>query len=235
MTTIGTTEITCSCCGVAYESSMVESSDTGGPMTTDLFDMATGEQPLPHLIHTCPNCGFTTPGTREEVVTEEIKTLVKNTIEPRIGDELPPSRKWDFFAIISKASGAPDFAVGLLYLRAAWCAYLENSEEQTEYRRAAAGLIGSSLEAEEVPDVRLCEMTYLTGELYRRIGETGKADAWFDRVKELPDDLPHREYYMNLAGQQRTSPREWIKPPLGYTPPEVETGSLLARLKKLFH
>jgi hypothetical protein len=48
------------------------------------------------------------------------------------------------------------------------------------------------------------------GELWRRIGEVGKAACWFEAVTGEVTDLESQQWVVDAADQQRLNPREWF-------------------------
>jgi hypothetical protein len=53
-------------------------------------------------------------------------------------------------------------------------------------------------------------LTYLVGELWRRVGDTVQATAWFNRVPAEITDLGSQQWVLDAARQQRDCPREWF-------------------------
>ena len=53
-------------------------------------------------------------------------------------------------------------------------------------------------------------LTYLVGELWRRVGDTRQATAWFNRVPAEITDLSTQQWVLDAARQQRDCPREWF-------------------------
>jgi hypothetical protein len=68
-----------------------------------------------------------------------------------------------------------------------------------------------SLQAyDAVPQEERAILTYLVGELWRRIGDTMKAAMWFDRVAGEVTDLQSQQWVVDAADQQKMNPREWF-------------------------
>ena len=67
-----------------------------------------------------------------------------------------------------------------------------------------------ALRATEVPEDSVAVITYLVGELYRRIGEESYAHLWFDRVPEVAGQNPKAQWVIDLALQQKTDPKETL-------------------------
>ena len=53
-------------------------------------------------------------------------------------------------------------------------------------------------------------LTYLVGELWRRVGDAQQATAWFDRVPAEINDAATQQWVLDAARQQRDCPREWF-------------------------
>lgn len=59
------------------------------------------------------------------------------------------------------------------------------------------------------PDGRAV-LTYLVGELWRRVGDVKTASTWFNRVpSEIVAPL-RQQWIIDAAKQQRDDPREWF-------------------------
>jgi hypothetical protein len=53
-------------------------------------------------------------------------------------------------------------------------------------------------------------ITYLIGELWRRIGDDALAQQWFERVADEVTEPIAQSWVLEAADQQRTEPREWF-------------------------
>ncbi len=53
-------------------------------------------------------------------------------------------------------------------------------------------------------------LTYLVGELWRRVGDYAAARRWFDRVATEIVDSATQQWVLDAARQQRDCPREWF-------------------------
>ena len=53
-------------------------------------------------------------------------------------------------------------------------------------------------------------LTYLVGELWRRVGDTTLAAAWLNRVASEVVDAQTQQWVIDAARQQRDCPREWF-------------------------
>jgi hypothetical protein len=61
-----------------------------------------------------------------------------------------------------------------------------------------------------VPQEERAILTYLVGELWRRIGDSRKAAMWFDHVAGEVTDLQSQQWVVDAADQQKVNPREWF-------------------------
>ena len=54
-------------------------------------------------------------------------------------------------------------------------------------------------------------LTYLVGELWRRVGDLSLANEWFDRVESEVMDPAAQRWVLDAAWQQRSCPRDWFE------------------------
>jgi len=213
MTRVFEIELKCPCCKCRFMSKALLSTNTG-PQTTDLHQMAFGFQPVLIVIHTCLSCGYTgyIKDFEEKKVSKDLTTFVKQIITPLVrGKKIFPGRQYEYAAWIAEHRGDPHFDVGRLYLRAAWCCNYEGrKDEERFYRRKAIEYFESVFQKKEIPEEDLARYTYLIGELYRRIGNVEKAGMWFDRVINAPGEGEWRKWFIDLAIQQKTNPKEFV-------------------------
>jgi uncharacterized protein (DUF2225 family) len=99
-----------------------------------------------------------------------------------------------------------------LYLRAGWCCVDESdTEAERFFRRKAAWRFADALDAYDgVPTEERAVITYLIGELWRRIGDDAQAQQWFERVADEVTEPLAQSWVLEAAAQQKTAPREWF-------------------------
>lgn len=61
-----------------------------------------------------------------------------------------------------------------------------------------------------VPADERAVLTYLVGELWRRIGDLRQSSDWFDRVSDDIIDDRSQQWVIAAAEQQRNNPQEWF-------------------------
>jgi hypothetical protein len=91
---------------------------------------------------------------------------------------------------------------------------VEESDIEAErfFRRKAAWKFEEALEGWDagVDPADRAVLTYLVGELWRRVGDVKAATAWFDRVpSEIVAPVTQR-WIIQAARQQRDNPQEWF-------------------------
>jgi hypothetical protein len=86
-----------------------------------------------------------------------------------------------------------------------------DTEAERYFRRHAAWHFADALDLfDGVPAPERAVITYLIGELWRRIGDHEKADDWFDRVADEVTEPVAQSWVLEVAEQQRVQPREWF-------------------------
>ncbi len=122
------------------------------------------------------------------------------------------SLKYEHAALVAGWQGAEPRYLADLYLRAAWCCVDENDTEAERYfRRHAAWRFTEALAAYEgVPTEERPVLTYLVGELWRRVGDQSLANSWFERVPLEITDAASQSWVVEMATQQRGTPKEWF-------------------------
>ena len=215
MTTLREVRFRCPVCERRFTSREVATTDGFGGKRTDFHLRAAGEQPTQYLVHVCPNCGY---AGRSELFADdaapapEVVERIWAELAPRLtGETLAGSEKFELAAKVATWAGAGDTELGDLFLRASWCCVEEgDSEAERFFRRHAAWSFERALgEWDAVDSVDRALLTYLVGELWRRIGDAAKAHEWYDRVasEALSTD---QQWLIRLAKQQKDDPRDWF-------------------------
>ena len=185
MTTVYEKSLTCPACGTRFQVQAVGSCGYAG-QDTDFRPHYWGLDPLPLFVHTCPRCLFS--GYEEHFATSVSKELRRWLVEERGLGRLQAdvgSRRYTLAARCREQAGDNHVVIAELYLRASWCARVEGDRpmERLSQRRAVERL-SWALEAGLVPPRQRQAITYLVGELYRRLGDFELATAYLARVLE---------------------------------------------------
>ena len=216
MTTLRPIQLTCPICSNRFSSQAVLSTNSFGGKRTDFHERAAGTQPLPYLVHMCNRCGYSGAErdfTEEADVTPMLKEHVWNELTPVVTTAaVNGSEKYEAAAKVAEWQSMEPRHVADLLLRAAWCCVDEGDiEAERFYRRKAAWAFEEALASYDgVPRDERAVLTYLVGELWRRVGDSRKATAWFNRVPAEVVDLASQQWVLDAARQQRDCPREWF-------------------------
>jgi uncharacterized protein (DUF2225 family) len=146
----------------------------------------------------------------EEELSEDVKMFVRKNITPRLPeDDIPSWMKFEFMALIDENVGSDPYSLGMIYLHAAWCCYdLQHSEAEDRYREAVVYYLTNAFESGELDEELLYMVPYLIGEQHRRIGNRSDAIRWYERVIEMEQEHPDRDFFISLALQQTLDPKD---------------------------
>ena len=216
MTTLQQIELRCPICDTRFRSQAVVSTNSFGGKRTDFHERAAGTQPLPYLVHMCSRCGYSGAErdfAEEADVSPMLKEHVWNELAPCIScGSVVGSEKYEAASKVAEWQGMEPRHLADLLLRAAWCCVDEGDiEAERYYRRRAAWMFERSLESYDgVARDERAVLTYLVGELWRRVGDVRQANQWFERVPDEITDVPSQQWVLDAARQQRDCPREWF-------------------------
>ena len=215
MTTFRELPLRCPVCERTFTSREVVSTNAFGGKRTDFHVRALGEQPTQYHVHACPTCGYAGRGelfADDASPNSKVVARVWLELTPRLSAErLTGSEKLEFAAKVALWSGAAASELGDLYLRAAWCCVDEGDvEAERFFRRHAAWSFASALDDwDGVDSTERALVTYLVGELWRRIGDDQRAREWYDRVSSEVVST-EQQWLVRLARQQKSDPRDWF-------------------------
>ena len=226
MTTVLILPLCCPLCETPFEGRQAASTDGFGPLTTDLRRLSAGEDPLPSLVHTCPGCGFTAgegpwtgaaaslPGDSAEAGTTRAALLAR--VRAELGTA---TQGWDAALRYEAAARCAEWVgQGALpqadhWLRAAWMHEDRGrAEDGTRCRWEASRRYGAALKEpgrfQRLQDAVV--VTYLAGELQRRLGNPDQARDLFHQVGQLAQGRPDLRSLVALAERQATSPGNYV-------------------------
>ena len=215
MTTLRQIELSCPVCGNSFQSQAVVTTNAFGGKRTDFHERAAGTQPLAYLVHMCDECGYS-GGERDFNQEGEISPLLKehvfNELAPCATHATTGSDKYEAAAKVAEWQGVEERNIADLLLRAAWCCVDEGDTEAERYfRRHAARMFERSLERYDgVVAEERAVLTYLVGELWRRIGDLDQSRKWFERVPDEITDQEAQRWVLTAAEQQKIDPQEWF-------------------------
>ena len=215
MVTLEAIHLTCPNCSWEFDSARANGSDERGLKYTDFRLQTQGAGILRYGVHLCEHCGFAGPEawfTNPEGVGYEVQRHVWDELTPRLSSALPVSERYEFAARVAVWDGISTRSIADLWLRAAWCCVDEGDiEAERYYRRHAAWSFEKCLDSYDgVERGERAVLTYLVGELWRRIGDTVRANVWFERVSDEVVDERTQGWLVRCAKQQQNDPREWF-------------------------
>jgi tetratricopeptide (TPR) repeat protein len=213
MTTAMPLQLKCPNCAVIVESRVLTSTNFLGTYT-DFRRRTSGFEPLQFAVHSCGKCGFSGPEKWfEEQLTEKIRKFVDQNLKPLMRGKrsIPPWRKFEHAAQIARWKPCSPDQIADLYLSAAYvCAANGRPEEEKSNRTQAIEFFRQAIEVDGIAVEHVPSVTYLIGELYRRIGLVEDARAWFEKSEVLAEGRSELGWLVKLSRQQRTDPRDMI-------------------------
>ena len=177
MTTLRQIELRCPVCDNEFKSQSVVSTNAFGGKRTDFHERAAGTQPLAYLIHMCSECGFS-GGEADFTGAADVSPVLKQQVLKELARSRPAlicgSEKYEAAAKVAQWQELDPRQIADLLLRAAWCCVDEGDvEAERFFRRHAAWMFEEALKSyDAVPREERAILTYLVGELWRRIGDT---------------------------------------------------------------
>lgn len=215
MTVLQQIDLRCPVCDNRFRSQAVVSTNSFGGKRTDFHERAAGTQPLPYLVHTCVRCGYSGAErdfSEEAEVSPFLREHVMNELAPQLSEQMTGSEKYEAAAKIAEWQGLEPRHVADLLLRAAWCCVDEGDIEAERYfrRKAAWAFEGALAGWDGVAREERAVLTYLVGELWRRVGDPVRSAEWLARVPDEILDSSTQQWVMDAARQQAECPREWF-------------------------
>lgn len=211
MTTFHVIQHDCPCCGEETDVSILTSTNTFGGQLSDFHTMAAGWPPLPLQMSTCETCGFSGYANdfTKPTLDEALKQRIRYEITPMIGQQaLGAGRRYELYALIREMAGDDEWQMANHYMRATWAAFDERTSNQSTYREFALQFFLKAYDKGLIPNGDLPAITYLIGELYRRLDDTDHAAEWFNKVEEKAKSDPAWEKMAAIAVRQRDNPQE---------------------------
>jgi len=224
MTFLQQIKLRCPVCDTRFDSLAATVTRRVGGCRTDFREERSGKHALPYLVHVCVSCGYA--GQAEQFdeavdIAPELRARIRSELTPRMPapraagarvSPLPGSEKYEAAAMIAEWQFVNAGHIADLWLRAAWCCEDENDvEAERYYRRKAVWAFQEALENYDgVPAEERAPITYLIGELWRRIGDDRQASHWFARVTDEIVDFEAQEYILDVARRQAEQPEEWL-------------------------
>lgn len=213
MTTFFKTDEKCPVCQSDVSVTHLSSTNYMG-QHSDFHRLTMGFAPLPLAMNTCPQCGysgsadaFAEPTAISDTFKQQIFEHLQSIV---LSQPLTAGRRYELFALQQELSGASAQEMADYYLRASWAARDEGDPRESAYQRYAIGFFEQALASDDMNEADEGPITYLIGELHRRLGETDDAHQWFTRVIDHARTDPSWQRVADLALRQRETPRDML-------------------------
>ena len=197
----------CPACGSVFDARTVTSITHQG-QDSDFLPHYLGENPLPYFLVQCPECSFCAypedyadaEAFQSKISVPGIKKILSLPICRKIPEE---AQKFFIAGKIYEEAGRNPYHIGNLYLRGSWCCRIsENRKAEIEMQQMAVEFLRIAVEKSTInnPD-NLPVVTYLIGELYRRLEDRKSAREWFSAVEEVLIDQ-EQQWILELTQKQ---------------------------------
>ncbi|MCA9753985.1 MAG: DUF2225 domain-containing protein [bacterium] len=179
----------CPVCEARFEVPSVRSCGSHGA-DSDFRPHCWGYDPLEDQVQACRECGFAGyPEDFREGVTENVIRKIRKFLTPRTRDLKRPSAaffRYEFLALIYEWEDRSSLEVADSFLRASWVARSrQNREKERLYQRESVRRFEEALEIGECGDQsQRAVISYLVGDLHRRLNRRRRAETWFHRSRE---------------------------------------------------
>ena len=206
-------ELACWVCGEVFAREEPRAYAVAG-RGSDLCPQPVGVNPLPLLLHTCPTCGLTADGRGFDPsqMDEGVREWVLAGGLSRTASQLPETdyARYEIAAICHGRRRDPSLLqLAEYYLAASWLAQIENALDVVpDYQAEAAHHLERALLIGELEDKERAVMTYLVGELRRRLGEFDVALQLFDEAAVQFTQHGGPKWMIRALGQQARMARE---------------------------
>ncbi len=222
VTTLLTRSLACPLCQTVFDATSMGSSNTMGPLTSDLRRHAAGADPLPWLITSCPACGWTAGeggwGELPSLANREVEAGV--TLVQRVREALgegttgkDAALRYEAGAKCAAWAGFGPLREGDCWLRAAWMHGDQGRPE--DERRCRESAVEAYARALRDPDSfrkrqDLVVICYLSGELHRRLGREEAARNGFEQAIRWSAGRSELAGLVALARRQMEAPEEFV-------------------------
>lgn len=195
----------CPVCHNEFDAKIVEAVVHQG-QDSDFFPHYVGEDPLPFFLVQCPKCNYCAyPEDYTDTTYKPVdKETIRSILEQPLAKKLPlNARRYYLAAKIYEKQKRNPYYVGNLYLRGSWvCRTLDDRKSEIELQQLAVKFLRQAVEHSTItnPD-NLPVITYLIGELYRRLEDKDSAREWFESVQDYITD-PDQNWILELTRKQ---------------------------------
>lgn len=189
--------------------SRVVDSVTNQGQDSDFFPHYIGENPLPFFLVKCPACQFCaypdefsreTRPSHKGLTPKKIREILDQPLAKKLPDD---AMRFYLAGKISEEETKNPYHIANIYLRGSWCCrQVENRRAEIELQQLAVKFFRLAVEQSTLGNPEnLPVVTYLIGELYRRLEDKNLAREWFGNVEEVLFDSD-QQWILELAKKQ---------------------------------
>lgn len=208
--------IICPACQHSFDATRVVGRPRVIRKATDFREVyADNERVLPYCVAVCPACAYA--GYPQWFDGREIDFAMKGLIASQLLWNLPwaltdPVERFHHALKCAEWDTLAPKELGDLALNGAWCAEEEGDREAERwFRREAIRHYDVALKRfDGVEPALRGAVTYLMGELYRRLDDLALSTAWFSQVANEATDDVNGKWVQRWAYEQRTDPKEFF-------------------------
>lgn len=212
MTTIQPHDLTCPLCGSIFESNIVMSTNSFGRLHSDFYREASGAQPICYFVHTCTNCGYTgfEGDFQPQHLSADFRRLVAENITPEVkARSINVNGNYFLAALCAEWRGATPQSLARIYHMGAWCSRIQGDKDRERfYLGKALEYFEKALEAGEPSAENRAMFVYLVGDLYRRLGDTARANEWYGKVEQAIKENGGDPKIIEFAKRQMLAPSD---------------------------
>lgn len=191
-------EIDCPICGQGFSSKKVRMSRLRLiKRDEDFLSHYKDINPLVYNIFVCPNCGYAgledkftslRPG-KQEIVREKVTSKWKNRSYGDIRNINDGIESHKLALYIGEILDYSKLELGNLCLGLAWLYRIQEDKEEYRFLESAKNLYQAAYYNESLAGTGMDELklTYLMGEINRRLGNKAEAVQWFNTAISNPD------------------------------------------------
>lgn len=163
----------------------------------DFFVRYKDINPIFYHIFTCPECGYSSSESEfhnlsnleREILQKSIRTKWNKRDFGGVRGFQEAEEVYKLALLIGQLLKKPKGYLGYLCLKLSWIYREQNSDKEKEFSRYALTNLEEAYEKERFPIASLDEvsLSYLLGELHRRLGEPERSIKWFSIALDNPD------------------------------------------------
>ncbi|MBI3892613.1 MAG: DUF2225 domain-containing protein [Candidatus Wallbacteria bacterium] len=204
------TEASCPVCTHVFTYQTVTRPEPESGQDADFCPKSLDSELLAGYIVQCPRCRFcvyqkdfhSTLGGREKRRLEE---LLLRQGEPLLNAPINGAQKYEHAIRCYERLGRKTYFLATVHLRGSWwCRACRDPAGERHFHEGAVQLLQRALheDGQVTPD-EIAVITYLIGELSRRLGRHQEASEWFEQVHDLVADSTEQKWLIDLTEQQK--------------------------------